>query len=65
MERLKPESVYDKFVAFREGLGMEVLPASGGAVSAFTFGQRVLAVRREAVAGAAGAEARGGGECPG
>jgi phosphatidylinositol dimannoside acyltransferase len=35
MERLKPESVYDKFVAFREGLGMEVLPASGGAVNAF------------------------------
>ena len=35
MERLKPESVYDKFVAFREGLGMEVLPASGGAASAF------------------------------
>jgi phosphatidylinositol dimannoside acyltransferase len=30
MERLKPESLYDKFVAFREGLGMEVLPASGG-----------------------------------
>ena len=35
MERLKPESVYDKFVAFREGLGMEVLPASGGAGHAF------------------------------
>jgi KDO2-lipid IV(A) lauroyltransferase len=30
MERLKPESVYERFVAFREGLGMEVLPASGG-----------------------------------
>jgi phosphatidylinositol dimannoside acyltransferase len=30
MERLKPESVYEKFVAFREGLGMEVLAASGG-----------------------------------
>jgi lauroyl/myristoyl acyltransferase len=35
MERLKPESVYDKFVAFREGLGMEVLPASGGGAHAF------------------------------
>jgi phosphatidylinositol dimannoside acyltransferase len=34
-ERLKPESVYDRFVAFREGLGVEVLPASGGACSAF------------------------------
>jgi lauroyl/myristoyl acyltransferase len=29
-ERLKPESLYNRFVAFREGLGMEVLPASGG-----------------------------------
>jgi len=36
MERLKPESVYDKFVAFREGLGMEVLPASGGVVNNFS-----------------------------
>jgi phosphatidylinositol dimannoside acyltransferase len=31
MERLEPESVYERFFAFREGLGMEVLPASGGA----------------------------------
>ena len=30
VERVKPESVYDRFVAFREGFGMEVLPASGG-----------------------------------
>jgi lauroyl/myristoyl acyltransferase len=29
-ERLKPESLYERFIAFREGLGMEVLPASGG-----------------------------------
>jgi phosphatidylinositol dimannoside acyltransferase len=29
-ERIKPETVYERFVAFREGLGMEVLPASGG-----------------------------------
>ncbi len=29
-ERLKPESLYHRFVAFREGLGIEVLPASGG-----------------------------------
>jgi lauroyl/myristoyl acyltransferase len=35
IERVKPESVYDRFVAFREGLGMEVLPASGGTSSAF------------------------------
>jgi CDP-diacylglycerol---glycerol-3-phosphate 3-phosphatidyltransferase len=52
------------------GLGVPyVLPAGLwvlAALSAFTFGQRILAVRREAVAaGAAGADARGGGECPG
>jgi phosphatidylinositol dimannoside acyltransferase len=35
VERLKPEALYDKFVAFREGLGMEVLPASGGSARAF------------------------------
>jgi phosphatidylinositol dimannoside acyltransferase len=43
-ERLKPESVYDRFVAFREGLGLEVLPASGGASSAFG----ILALRLRA-----------------
>ena len=51
------------------GLGVPyVLPAGLwvlAAASAFTFGQRVLAVRREAAAaGAAGAGARGGGGCP-
>ena len=30
-ERLKPESLYRRFLAFREGLGFEVLPSSGGA----------------------------------
>jgi phosphatidylinositol dimannoside acyltransferase len=30
-ERLRPESLYDRFVAFRESLGMEVLPLTGGA----------------------------------
>ena len=34
-ERLQPESVYDRFVAFREGLGVEVLPASGGTGTPF------------------------------
>jgi lauroyl/myristoyl acyltransferase len=29
-ERLKPDTLYDRFVAYREGLGMEVLPHSGG-----------------------------------
>jgi KDO2-lipid IV(A) lauroyltransferase len=30
VERLKPESLYERFVAYREGLGMEVLPLTGG-----------------------------------
>jgi phosphatidylinositol dimannoside acyltransferase len=29
-ERLRPESLYDRFVRYREALGMEVLPLSGG-----------------------------------
>jgi lauroyl/myristoyl acyltransferase len=29
-EVLKPESVYQRFIAFREGMGFEVLPATGG-----------------------------------
>jgi lauroyl/myristoyl acyltransferase len=29
-ERLKPESLYDRFVAYRESLGMQVLPLTGG-----------------------------------
>jgi KDO2-lipid IV(A) lauroyltransferase len=31
-ERLKPESVFDMFVAFRERLGMEVLPLGGPSI---------------------------------
>ncbi|MGI8647321.1 MAG: phosphatidylinositol mannoside acyltransferase [Acidimicrobiales bacterium] len=30
-ERLKPEALYRRFVRYREELGMEILPASGGA----------------------------------
>lgn len=30
-ERLRPESLYDRFVAYRESLGMEVLPHDGAA----------------------------------
>ncbi|MFD6940692.1 phosphatidylinositol mannoside acyltransferase [Streptomyces goshikiensis] len=30
-ERLKPETLFDRFVAYRESLGMEVLPHTGGA----------------------------------
>jgi phosphatidylinositol dimannoside acyltransferase len=29
-ERLKPESMYERFLAFRRGLGMEIIPSSGG-----------------------------------
>jgi KDO2-lipid IV(A) lauroyltransferase len=29
-ERLKPESLFDRFVAYRESLGMEVIPLTGG-----------------------------------
>ena len=30
-ERLKPESLFDRFVAYRESLGFEILPLTGGA----------------------------------
>ncbi|MDH2392295.1 phosphatidylinositol mannoside acyltransferase [Streptomyces sp. HNM0663] len=41
-ERLRPESLYDRFVAYRESLGMEVLPHTGG--SAFgTLARRLRA----------------------
>ena len=40
-ERVKPESLYHRFVAFREGLGMEVLPASGGAQRFGILAQRL------------------------
>ncbi len=33
-ERLKPETLYDRFVAYRESLGMEVLPHTGAPPSA-------------------------------
>ncbi|WP_422752355.1 phosphatidylinositol mannoside acyltransferase [Micromonospora sp. WMMD708] len=34
-ERLKPEGVYQRFLAFRQTLGMEILPTHGGARPAF------------------------------
>jgi phosphatidylinositol dimannoside acyltransferase len=43
MERLKPETVYERFVTFREGLGFEVLPASGGARPFGILAQRLRA----------------------
>lgn len=43
-ERLRPETLYDRFVAHRESLGMEVLPHSGG--SAFgTLARRLRSGR--------------------
>jgi lauroyl/myristoyl acyltransferase len=41
MERLEPESVYERFLAFRQGLGMDVLPASGGASPFGMLAQRL------------------------
>lgn len=41
MERLEPESVYERFLAFRQGIGMEVLPASGGARPFGVLAQRL------------------------
>jgi lauroyl/myristoyl acyltransferase len=41
-ERLKPESLYDRFVDFRQSLGMEVLPLSGGARPPFDVLQERL-----------------------
>jgi phosphatidylinositol dimannoside acyltransferase len=35
-ERLKPEKLYEQFLAFREGLGMEILPLTGGAGDVFS-----------------------------
>jgi KDO2-lipid IV(A) lauroyltransferase len=42
-ERVKPESVYHRFVAFRAGLGIEVLPASGGTPRFAILAQRLRA----------------------
>jgi KDO2-lipid IV(A) lauroyltransferase len=42
-ERLKPESVYESFLKFREGLGMEVLPLTGGQAPFGTLAARLRA----------------------
>ncbi|GAA2141863.1 phosphatidylinositol mannoside acyltransferase [Kitasatospora kazusensis] len=45
-ERLKPESLFDRFVAYRESLGMEVLPLTGSQVSVTgTLARRLRAGR--------------------
>jgi len=42
-ERLRPEELYDRFVAFRENLGMEILPLTGGGSVLGRLIQRVKA----------------------
>ncbi|GAA3237932.1 phosphatidylinositol mannoside acyltransferase [Nonomuraea helvata] len=46
-ERLKPESLFRRYVAFREGLGMEVLPLTGG--DGHNFATLAIRVRRGGV----------------
>ncbi|GAA0933025.1 phosphatidylinositol mannoside acyltransferase [Nonomuraea longicatena] len=46
-ERLRPESLFRRYVAFREGLGMEVLPLTGG--DGHNFGTLAMRVRRGGV----------------
>ena len=43
MERLRPESVYEAFVRFRESLGMQVLPLTGGVSPFGVLAQRLRA----------------------
>jgi KDO2-lipid IV(A) lauroyltransferase len=40
-ERLKPESVFQRFLKFREGLGFEVLPTTGGPNPSGVMAQRL------------------------
>jgi lauroyl/myristoyl acyltransferase len=44
-ERLRPEAVFQKFLAFRQGLGMEVVPTSGGPHPFGVMAQRLRAGR--------------------
>ena len=41
VERLKPEAVFQKFLAFRQGLGMEVVPTTGGPHAFGVMAQRL------------------------
>ncbi len=50
-ERLKPESLYDRFVAYRESLGMEVLPLTGGPRVLPVLSQRLKAGNMVALLG--------------
>jgi lauroyl/myristoyl acyltransferase len=42
-ERLRPESVFQMFLAFRQGLGMEIVPTSGGPHPFGVMAQRLRA----------------------
>lgn len=42
-ERLSPESVFQKFLSFREGLGMEIVPTNGGPHPFGVMAQRLRA----------------------
>jgi KDO2-lipid IV(A) lauroyltransferase len=44
-ERLRPEPLFDRFVAYRESLGMEVVPLSGDGNAFATLAQRLRAGR--------------------
>jgi KDO2-lipid IV(A) lauroyltransferase len=45
-ERLQPERLFDRFLAYREGLGMEILPLTGGDGGLVdTLSQRLRAAR--------------------
>jgi phosphatidylinositol dimannoside acyltransferase len=41
VERLRPEALYDRFVAYRESLGMEVVPLTGGDSPFLTLRRRL------------------------
>jgi KDO2-lipid IV(A) lauroyltransferase len=43
VERLRPESLYDKFVAYRESLGMQIVPLTGGASPSQALRERLTA----------------------
>jgi phosphatidylinositol dimannoside acyltransferase len=43
VERLRPESLYEKFVAYRQSLGMEILPLTGGASPSQLLKERLTA----------------------
>lgn len=59
-ERLKPESLYDRFLEFRESLGMEVLPLTGGDVNTVeVLADRLRAKRLVALLGDRDLTARG------